>query len=120
MPFEQSVGARAKIAVVGGGISGMGAAFALSNSHDITLYEAEPRLGGHARTILAGKRGDQPVDTGFIVFNYANYPEMADLFARLDVPVTKSNMSFGASIGGGKLEYGLASLDALFAQRRNA
>ncbi|MDA3859167.1 MAG: FAD-dependent oxidoreductase [Roseovarius sp.] len=86
----------------------------------MTLFEAEPRLGGHARTIIAGKRGDQPVDTGFIVFNYANYPNLADLFARLDVPVVKSNMSFGASVRGGALEYGLASAGAFFAQRRNA
>ena len=98
----------------------MGAAHLLSRAHDVSLFEAEPRLGGHARTIVAGKNGDQPVDTGFLVFNYANYPRMAELFAELDVPVTKSNMSFGASIDGGRLEYGLASLDARFAQRRNA
>ncbi len=98
----------------------MGAAHTLASDHHVTLFEAEPRLGGHARTIMAGKRGDQPVDTGFLVFNYANYPNMAHLFDELDVPVVKSNMSFGASIDGGRLEYGLASLDALFAQRRNA
>ncbi|MEL6619763.1 MAG: FAD-dependent oxidoreductase [Pseudomonadota bacterium] len=121
MPFEYpTIATRRRIAVIGAGISGMGAAHLLSRSHDVTLFEAEHRLGGHARTIMAGKRGDQPVDTGFLVFNYANYPRMAELFAELDVPVTKSNMSFGASIGGGRLEYGLASLDALFAQRRNA
>ena len=119
MPFEYDTFPRQKIAVIGGGISGMGAAHNLARSHDVTLFEAEPRLGGHARTVIAGKNGDQPVDTGFIVFNYANYPNLAELFARLDVPVTKSRMSFGASIGGGRLEYGLASLDALFAQRRN-
>lgn len=108
------------IAVIGGGITGMGAAHALAKDHTVTLFEAEPRLGGHARTKIAGKNGDQPVDTGFIVFNYANYPHMAKLFEELDVPVTKSNMSFGASIDGGRLEYGLASLDAIFAQRKNA
>ncbi len=97
----------------------MGAAHLLADDHHVTLYEAEPRLGGHARTKIAGKRGDQPVDTGFIVFNYANYPHMAQLFARLDVPVVKSNMSFGASLRGGALEYGLASLGALFAQKSN-
>ena len=107
------------IAVIGAGISGMGAAYELAKTHCVTLFEAENRLGGHARTRMAGPRGDQPVDTGFIVFNYANYPLMAKLFAELDVPVMKSNMSFGASIGGGKLEYGLASLGALFAQKRN-
>jgi len=120
MPFETTTTPSKRIAVIGGGISGMGAAYALSADHRVTLFEAEPRLGGHARTIMAGKRGDQPVDTGFLVFNYANYPNMAQLFDELDVPVVKSNMSFGASIGGGRLEYGLASLDALFAQRRNA
>jgi predicted NAD/FAD-binding protein len=97
----------------------MGAAYELGGSHDVTLFEVEPRLGGHARTIMAGKTGEQPVDTGFIVFNYANYPNLARVFAELDVPVVKSNMSFGASVRGGGLEYGLASFDAVFAQRRN-
>ena len=95
MPFEAGMGAPKKIAVIGAGISGMGAAHALAEDHHVTLFEAEPRLGGHARTVIAGKHGDQPVDTGFIVFNYACYPHMADLFAKLDVPVVKSNMSFG-------------------------
>ena len=119
MPFEQPAAAPKRIAVIGGGISGMGAAYHLADSHHVTLFEAEPRLGGHARTIVAGKRGDQPVDTGFIVFNYANYPNLTKLFAALDVPVTKSDMSFAASIGGGRIEYGLRSLSALFAQKRN-
>ena len=108
-----------RIAVIGGGISGMGAAYALSDSQNVTLYEAAPRLGGHARTVLAGKAGTQPVDTGFIVFNYANYPNMADLFDALNVPVVKSNMSFGASLRGGRIEYGLANFSAIFAQKRN-
>jgi predicted NAD/FAD-binding protein len=119
MPFEAGRVAPRKIAVIGAGISGMGAAHMLAETHHVTLFEAEPRLGGHARTIVAGKNGDQPVDTGFIVFNYANYPHMAALFDRLDVPVTKSNMSFGASLKGGQLEYALTSLSALFAQKRN-
>ncbi|MDW3224116.1 MAG: FAD-dependent oxidoreductase [Paracoccaceae bacterium] len=109
-----------KIAVIGGGISGMGAAYMLSKEHSVTVFESETQLGGHARTVMAGKNGDQPVDTGFIVFNHENYPFMSALFAQLDVPVVKSNMSFGASIDGGRLEYALTSLDALFAQRRNA
>ncbi len=119
MPFEAGRVAPRKIAVIGAGISGMGAAHMLADTHHVTLFEAEPRLGGHARTIVAGKNGDQPVDTGFIVFNYANYPHMAALFDRLDVPVVKSNMSFGASLKGGQLEYALTSLSALFAQKRN-
>jgi predicted NAD/FAD-binding protein len=98
----------------------MAAAQLLARSHSVVLYEADPRLGGHARTIVAGKRKDQPVDTGFIVFNRVNYPNLVALFEQLDVPTTTSNMSFGASIKGGRLEYGLASVDAIFAQRKNA
>ena len=109
-----------KIAIIGAGISGMGAAHMLGRDNRVTLFEAEKRLGGHARTVMAGQHGNQPVDTGFIVFNYANYPHMAALFEELDVPVVKSNMSFGASINGGALEYALTSIDALFAQRKNA
>jgi len=119
MPFEAVPKPLKKIAVIGAGISGMGAAHMLAKTHHVTLIEAEHRLGGHARTIIAGKRGDQPVDTGFIVFNYANYPHLAALFAQLDVPVVKSNMSFAASLNGGDMEYALNSLDTLFAQRKN-
>ena len=119
MPFEAHNTPRKSIAVIGGGISGMGAAHFLADDHNVTLIEAEGRLGGHARTIVAGKTGDQPVDTGFIVFNYANYPHLAKLFDRLDVPVVKSNMSFAASLRGGHLEYGLRDFSAIFAQKRN-
>lgn len=120
MPFETGAAPRRRIAVIGAGISGMGAARELADTHDVTLIETEPRLGGHARTILAGKRGDQPVDTGFIVFNHANYPELARLFDRLDVPVVKSDMSFGVSCLDGRFEYALSDLGAVFAQRRRA
>ena len=119
MPFETGTAVPRKIAVIGAGISGMGAAHALAKDHRVVLFESEDRLGGHARTRMAGPNRDQAVDTGFIVFNYANYPNLTKLFDHLDVPVTKSNMSFGASFSGGRLEYGLASLDALFAQRSN-
>ncbi len=97
----------------------MAAAHALSTDHDITIFEAEPRLGGHARTITAGKNGDQPVDTGFIVYNKVNYPNLVRLFDELGVPVAESNMSFAASLDGGRVEYSLQTLDTLFAQRRN-
>lgn len=120
MPFESGAAVPRNIAVIGGGISGMGAAYLLSATHRVTLLEAAPRLGGHARTIMAGKRGDQPVDTGFLVFNYANYPHLAALFHELDVPVAKSNMSFGVSLRGGRFEFGLANMAAVFAQKRNA
>ena len=118
MPFENQNPASRRIAVIGGGISGMAAAHLLANDNAVVLFEAEPRLGGHARTVLAGKRGDQPVDTGFIVYNKANYPHLVQLFDKLTVPVTESSMTFGASIAGGRLEYGLRNLDALFAQRK--
>jgi uncharacterized protein len=108
-----------RIAVIGGGISGMAAAHLLAPGDQVTLFEAGARLGGHARTVVAGKRGDQPVDTGFIVFNRVNYPNLTRLFEDLDVPVVNSNMSFGASIDGGRIEYALSSISALFAQRRN-
>lgn len=108
-----------RIAVIGGGISGLAAAYLLAPHHAVTVFEAAPRLGGHARTITAGRRGDQPVDTGFIVFNYANYPHLTRMFQDLDVPVVRSDMSFGASINGGEIEYALRNLKAMTAQRRN-
>ena len=85
-----------KIAVVGGGISGMGAAYQLSKYGNVTLFESEGRLGGHARTVFAGKRGDLEVDTGFIVFNKVNYPHLISLFKELNVPICECNMCFCA------------------------
>jgi hypothetical protein len=119
MPFETITAVRRKIAVIGAGISGMGAAHALAKDHSVVLFEGGARLGGHARTRMAGRTQDQPVDTGFIVLNKANYPHLVKLFTDLDVPICESNMSFGASFRGGAMEYGLESFDALFATRRN-
>ncbi len=119
MPFEERGTTARRIAVIGAGISGMGAAYHLADDHQVVLFEAEKRLGGHARTKIAGKRGDQPVDTGFIVFNYHTYPHLIDLFEKLEVPIAPSNMSFGVSSRGGRFEYALNSLDSIFAQRRN-
>lgn len=119
MPFEHFGTSPRRVAVIGGGISGMAAAHLLARDHAVVLFEAEGRLGGHARTVMAGKRGDQPVDMGFIVFNNVNYPHLVKLFDDLSVPVAKSNMSFGASIDGGRIEFGLRNLNAVFAQRRN-
>lgn len=117
MPFDQNN--KRRIAVIGAGISGLAAAYELSPHHNVTLYEAAPRLGGHARTVWAGKNGDVAVDTGFIVFNYPNYPNLTRMFKELDVPVKPSNMSFAASIGNGAIEYGLGGFSALTAQSRN-
>lgn len=119
MPFEKLDTPTRRIAVIGGGISGLASAYLMSQQHRVTLFEAAPRLGGHARTVLAGKRGDQPVDTGFIVFNYTNYPHLTALFEKLDVPVAKSNMSFGASFQQGAFEYSLSGIDEVFATRAN-
>jgi predicted NAD/FAD-binding protein len=102
-----------RIAIIGGGISGLGAAYMLYPHHDITVYEANDYPGGHSRTIEVN---GTPVDTGFIVFNYRNYPFLTSLFDYLDVAVEKSDMSFGASVSDGFLEYGSKGI---FAQKRN-
>ena len=119
MPFENIQSGSKRIAVIGGGISGMGAAYELRHSHEVVLFEAEPRLGGHARSVMAGKKGNMAVDTGFLVFNNQNYPHLVRLFEELDVPTIPSDMSFGVSINGGWLEYGILAPSAIFAQKLN-
>ncbi|MCY4048801.1 MAG: FAD-dependent oxidoreductase [Hyphomicrobiales bacterium] len=105
------------IAIIGTGISGLGAAYLLAPRHDITVYEKNAYIGGHSRTIdVPAGNSKTAVDTGFIVFNDRNYPNLTGLFKELDVPCQKSDMSFGVSIDGGRLEYGSG---ALFAQKRN-
>ena len=109
-----------KIAVIGTGISGSGAAYLLNPHHSITVYEKNPYIGGHSRTVEVNTHeGVIAVDTGFIVFNYRNYPLLTGLFAHLDVPVSQSDMSFAASINQGWLEYGTPRLANIFAQKRN-
>jgi predicted NAD/FAD-binding protein len=94
------------VAVVGSGIAGLGAAWALSQRHHLVMYEADPRLGGHAHTVEVDDRsGPTPVDTGFIVFNPDNYPNLVRLFDHLDVPTEPSTMSFAVSLGAGGFEY---------------
>lgn len=119
MTFDMTRPSRQNIAIVGGGIAGLASAWALSRDHRVTLFEAQRRLGGHARTVVAGRNRDKPVDTGFIVFNYATYPHLTAMFRDLDVPVQKSDMSFGVSLDGGRLEYALRTGNSLFGQRRN-
>lgn len=119
MPFEQSSSGNRRIAVIGGGISGMGAAYGLAAKNTVVVFEAENRLGGHARTLIAGKNGDMPVDTGFLVYNEVNYPNLTALFEDLAVETIPSDMSFGCSIGNGWLEYGVTQLPSVFAQKRN-
>jgi predicted NAD/FAD-binding protein len=117
VPFEFP--SHARVAVIGGGVTGLSAAYHLSSSRPVTLFEAEARLGGHARTVMAGRSGQQPVDTGFIVFNRPNYPTMTALFDALDVPVKPSNMSFAASIDDGRVEYAINDLKCLLGQSHN-
>lgn len=106
-----------KIAIIGTGISGLGAAYLLNHNQDITVYEKNSYIGGHTRTIEVPTGGTKaPVDTGFIVFNNWNYPNLLGLFKELDVPYQKSDMSFGVSIDNAWLEYGSGGM---FAQKRN-
>lgn len=109
-----------KIAIIGTGISGLAAAHELYEKHDITVYEKENYVGGHSRTLeVQTPQSSVAVDTGFIVFNRRNYPRLTALFERLDVPVSRSDMSFGVSIDGGWLEYGTRGLPGVFARKRN-
>ena len=97
----------AKIAVVGSGISGLAAAWLLDRRHDVTLFEADRRPGGHTRTIdVEMERGRiVPVDMGFIVFNEQTYPNLTAMFEHLGVATRASDMSFAVSLDGGKLEF---------------
>ena len=117
MPFDKPASRR--VAIIGAGVSGLAAAYLLSPDRRVTLFEAAPRLGGHARTVLAGRNGETPVDTGFIVFNHATYPHLTAMFRDLDVPVKTSDMSFGVSVNDGAIEYAIRDFPALVAQTRN-
>ncbi|MFC3226710.1 NAD(P)/FAD-dependent oxidoreductase [Marinibaculum pumilum] len=118
-PTERRPGRR--IAVIGGGIAGLGAAWLLQQRHEVTLYEREPRLGGHSHTVEApgGDGRTVPVDTGFIVYNERNYPNLCALFAHLKVPTRPSDMSFSVSVEDGRLEWAGDNLLKLFGQPRN-
>ena len=108
------------IAVIGTGISGMSAAWLLSQYHKVTVYERDRRVGGHSNTVtVQGAKGEIAVDTGFIVYNEAAYPNLTALFEHLDVPTQPSDMSFAVSLADGDLEYKGSNLAGLFAQKRN-
>ena len=110
------------IAIIGGGIAGLGCAHALAPDHEVTVYESEPRLGGHTNTVDVTLDGTCfPVDTGFLVFNERTYPNLIRLLADLGVPTARSDMSFSVSLplAGRQLEWSGSSLDTVFAQRRN-
>ena len=107
---------RLRVAVVGGGVSGLSAAWLLAKSCDVTLYEAGSRLGGHSDTF---NWDGAPVDCGFIVYNERTYPNLTALFAHLRIKTRESEMSFAASIDDGAIEYSGAGLRGLVAQRAN-
>jgi predicted NAD/FAD-binding protein len=110
----------AKIAIIGTGISGLGSAYLLNPDHDITVYEKNSRIGGHSRTLTVDYDGAPiAVDTGFIVFNRPNYPNLTGLFAHLGVPTHASDMTFAATIRDGWLEWGARDLGAVLGQWRN-
>lgn len=108
-----------RVAVVGSGVAGLGAAWALSKVHEVTLFDAEDRVGGHANTVEVDDRGRSvPVDTGFIVYNPPTYPNLVAWFDEMGAPSEPSDMSFGVSADGGGFEYQARAL-GLLAQPRS-
>ncbi len=114
------VGGRLKVAVIGTGISGSYAAWRLARDHDITVFEADSRIGGHTNTIEVEHDGGYlAVDTGFIVFNDVTYPNFVELLDLLQVESQESDMSFSVRCQRTGLEYNGSNLNTVFAQRRN-
>jgi len=109
-----------KIVVVGGGVSGLYAACHLAHDHDVTLVEADYRLGGHADSHrVQTARGPVSIDSGFIVFNRRNYPLFSSWIDELGVASRPSDMSFSVSNRATGLEYNATDINSLFCQRRN-
>ena len=109
-----------KIAIIGAGVSGLITAYRLQPKHEITLFEANDYLGGHANTVEVDWQGErQVIDTGFIVFNDWTYPKFIELLDELQIPSHETSMSFSVRCDAANLEYNGSSLNGLFAQRRN-
>lgn len=109
-----------RIAIIGTGIAGMTAAWLLQRQHELTLFEAAAWIGGHTHTVdvtLGGK--EYAIDTGFIVFNDRTYPNFIRLLQELQVATQPTKMSFSVRCDKTGLEYSGATLNTLFAQRRN-
>ncbi|WMD20309.1 FAD-dependent oxidoreductase [Achromobacter seleniivolatilans] len=116
--FQAAPGSR--IAVVGGGVAGLSAAWLLSQKYAVTLFEAGNYVGGHTNTVDAVVDGiSHPVDTGFLVHNDLTYPHLVKLLEHLDIPVHASDMTFSVSLTQPDLEWAGANLGTVFAQRRN-
>jgi uncharacterized protein len=113
-------GLQGRVAVVGSGISGLSAAWALSSQTRVTLFEAGDYFGGHTHTVDVDLQGQRcGVDTGFLVFNERTYPLLIQLFAQLGVQTTASEMSFSVQLPDSGLEWSGSNLNSVFAQRRN-
>ncbi len=109
-----------KIAIVGTGITGLSAAYLLNRHHDVTVFEKNARLGGHSHTVDVDYHGKRiPVDTGFIVYNEHNYPNLVALFDHLGVDTEPSNMSFAVSAKNGRTEWAGGNFREIFAQKKN-
>jgi len=111
-----------KIAVIGSGISGLGAAYFLSKKHKVDLFEKENHFGGHSYTIDVknDKKNDLiSLDLGFIVFNKITYPNLVQFFKDLEIPYEKSNMSFAVSVKNSNIEYSGNGLKGLFSNKYN-
>lgn len=109
-----------RIAVIGGGISGLATAWLLQDRYRVTLFEAEARLGGHTNTVdVTLGQVTCPVDTGFLVFNERTYPNLIALFDLLGVRSTATEMSFSVSLENPDLEWAGSSLATVFGQKRN-
>lgn len=109
-----------RVVIVGAGVSGLVCAHLLHPEHEVTVIEAEARLGGHTHTVQVEHEGRSIwVDTGFIVYNRRNYPLFSRLLRELDVPTKDAPMTFGIRDDHTGLEYGGENFRALFAQKRN-
>jgi predicted NAD/FAD-binding protein len=109
-----------RLAIIGSGISGLGAAWFLRRDFELTVFEAADYAGGHTRTVTVDEAGRAvPIDTGFMVFNHVTYPLLTRLFRTLGVATKPTGMSFGVQHRPRSLEYSGSSLNHLFAQRRN-
>lgn len=109
-----------RIAIIGSGISGMGAAYYLKDHFDVTVFEKENRPGGHTNTITVEEKDRLvPVDTGFIVFNHVTYPNLLRLFADLEIEQHPASMGFSVWNRRTGIQYCGSGLSGLFAQRRN-
>lgn len=108
-----------KIAIIGSGISGMASAYILNkHGYEVTLFEKNNYIGGHTNTATVSEGNKSiPIDTGFIVFNHINYPNLTKLFNQLNVPTTNTDMSFAVSDSNTDFEYCGSTLNTLFSKR---